>query len=624
MVLTGLGLSQALALFAAAGAIAIALYLLRLRRRSVPVPFLALWEELLGEPSATRLFSRLRHLFSLLVALLVLALLTAALTAPEHGAASSSVRHTLVLVDAGLTMQATDVAPSRLGAAIALARDVVAEAGPNHRMLVAQIDATPLPLGPFTGERDTLEAALAKVTPTDRVTRPEPAYRFAIEVLRGRSDPRVLVISDRAAPPDEGLTRALEDAAIDLAIARIGQSDANFAVTELALRRYPLDARQSELLLAVRNAGTAPGRVEVALFADGAPVAVDTLALAAGATERRFYDDLGGVGRTLEARLRVLDDGRDDLAADDRAYAVVPERRRARILCVSEGNRYLEAALLLDEYLDVDLVTPAAYTAAQGYDAVIFDRFVPPEPPGTDAIYLHPEGGPGHTHPIETRGIVEAPRFEHVVRAHPLVRWIALRDVNVARALELRPAPGDTVVASDPRTPLVVAGTREGHRFVALGFDVRESDLPLRTAWPLLLLNALDWLRQDATALERAYDVGEPIRITLPQGTQSAEVTDPEGKRRPLAVHGGEATTSSARAGLLRVSAEGVAHVVAVNRGGDATGDLAPGPRDDTWRVQHARPSNAHFDYTLWTLLLVAALALLTGEWISYHRRWTV
>jgi hypothetical protein len=38
--------------------------------------------------------------------------------------------------------------------------------------------------------------------------------------------------------------------------------------------------------------------------------------------------------------------------------------------------------------------------------------------------------------------------------------------------------------------PLVVVGTRDGYRFVALAFDPRESDLPLRASWPALLRNA--------------------------------------------------------------------------------------------------------------------------------------
>jgi hypothetical protein len=68
---------------------------------------------------------------------------------------------------------------------------------------------------------------------------------------------------------------------------------------------------------------------------------------------QRVIERLSGGGERLEARIALEDGSRDDLPADDVAYATLPERRRARVLSVGDGNRYLEAALLLDEYLEV-------------------------------------------------------------------------------------------------------------------------------------------------------------------------------------------------------------------------------------------------------------------------------
>ena len=65
-------------------------------------------------------------------------------------------------------------------------------------------------------------------------------------------------------------------------------------------------------------------------------------------------------------RSRCADGAHDDLPADDHAYALLPERRRARVLGRHAGNTYLEAALLLDEYLDVTTVAPAEVPAPAG------------------------------------------------------------------------------------------------------------------------------------------------------------------------------------------------------------------------------------------------------------------
>ena len=39
--------------------------------------------------------------------------------------------------------------------------------------------------------------------------------------------------------------------------------------------------------------------------------------------------------------------------------------------------------------------------------------------------------------------------------------------------------------------PLLVAGRRAGRRFLALGFNPRDSDFVLRVAWPLFVLNVM-------------------------------------------------------------------------------------------------------------------------------------
>jgi hypothetical protein len=47
-----------------------------------------------------------------------------------------------------------------------------------------------------------------------------------------------------------------------------------------------------------------------------------------------------------------------------------------------------------------------------------------------------------------------------------------------------------------------------GQRIAALSFDVADSDLPLRVAFPLLMANTIHWL---------AGETAEPSRVSLPE-----------------------------------------------------------------------------------------------------------
>ena len=93
----------------------VVLYILKLRRRVVAVPFSPLWERILRDKEATSLFSKLKRLLSLLLQLALLALLVLALGDPRAAESLIKGRNVVVLVDASASMQATDVAPSRLG-----------------------------------------------------------------------------------------------------------------------------------------------------------------------------------------------------------------------------------------------------------------------------------------------------------------------------------------------------------------------------------------------------------------------------------------------------------------------------------------------------------------------------
>jgi Ca-activated chloride channel family protein len=624
MQLLGLSLVQLSLVLALAASITLCLYLLKQRRRRVAVSFLPLWEGLLLDRQASRLFARLRHLLSLLLALVIVALMSFALADPQKRAEASAARHMLVVIDVGVTMQARDVAPTRLAAALAQARRLVRSAGPGLRMQVAQMDASTTPLCSWSTDPRELLRALTQVRSSDLPTDPQRAYRFALDVLRGRSNPELAMISDAAIAPDAEVVDALGQAGARISFIPVGRRADDVGISAFAVRRYPLDKNRSELLLELYSAASHPETVELTLLGDGAPIDVQRVTLAPYASLHRIYDDVTGVSRTLEARIKVAGD-HNDLRANDRAYALLPEKRRVRVLCVSDGNRYLEAALLLDEYLDADLLSPAKYTAATGYDAVIFDRFVPPRAPARPALYLDPTGeGPGQ--PLAIAGRIARPFFDKLQEKHPVLRFTALRDANVASALLVRPAPGDEVLAADARGPLIIAGKRAGGPFVALTFDLRESDLPLRVAWPLLLLNTIDWLAGGAPEAGAEGVVGRSERLTLPDGVTRAQVRGPDGRAREATIEGHDLPLTPTRAGFYRIAWNGGERWFAANLSPATRRDLTPQPQLKIKSALAPRPkvASASFERPPWVFLLVLALVLLLAEWLTFHRRWTV
>ncbi|WP_437671001.1 vWA domain-containing protein [Sorangium sp. So ce131] len=631
---TGVPLQTLLQIGALAGAVVVVFYILKLRRRPVAVPFSKIWERVLRDKEATSLFSQLKRLLSLLLQLALLALLLLALGDPRPEANLVEGRNIVVLIDASASMQAVDVAPSRLERAKEEVRKMVRGLSGSDRMLLAQMDAAVTPLSTLTGEISELEAAVAAVKPTDATADFARALRFASDTLIGLPSPEIIVASDGALgePVDPGGPVRLGD--IKLSFLPIGKGSRNAAITEFSVRRYPLDKSRYEVMLEVTNTSDEPLDLELSLLGDGQLTDLTRLRLKPKEKLPRFYPNLSGASKTLEAKLAMADGGSDDLPADNRAYALLPERRRARVQVVTAGNMFLEAALLLDEYLDVTYVEPQRYPAASTFDVTIFDGVAPTVAPGSGSLlYLDPTGT---NLPFEVGKEVvdDDPNyrlgFDELDAKHPLLRYTALSDVNVARAHVLKVEKEDRVVGRSYKGPLLIEGRRSGVKFVALGFDVRESDFPLRIAWPLFLLNAINNFVEEDTSYISSFRTGAVWHIPASSSAEAATLEQPDGTKRAVPIQDGRAVFLGQHAGFytLRVGAGGAEEesMFAANLSAPEESAIAPAAE---LKVD-GRSAGAVSEFKIgvrreiWVYLLAAVLLVTAIEWFTYHRRVTV
>jgi hypothetical protein len=522
-------------------------------------------------------------------------------------------------------MKAIDVKPSRLEAAKEEARKLVRGLGGSDRALVVEMGAVPVPRSTLSGDPTELVPAVDGIRAADIRADLGRGLDLARDALRGLPRAEVIVIGDGALaapepPPDLG--------GVSLRFVPIGKSAKNLAITQFAVRRYPLDKSRLEVMIEVANASTERAEVELSLWGDGAIIDTERVTVAAGERLPRFLPDVGGTRRVLEARLRYADGRVDDLPADDRAWALVPERRRAKVLVVTRGNTYLEAALLLDEYLDVTEIAPSAYPSSGKFDVTIFDGVAPTPSQGSGGlVYLNPPPSGG---PVKLGKPLEGFGFDTWDKKSPILRFAALGDVQVAAGSALEPAEGDKVVGASDDGPILVAGARGGHRFVALGFDPRRSDFVLRPAWPLFVLNTIDSFGETDASYLSSYRTGEVWRVPVPDGARTAELTEPGGARRPVPVQDGRAVTFGNQAGVYKLTtgtgAERVTSEFAANLSDLEESHIAP--RDalvvSGKKAAKAEPGTVGVRREIWAILLFAVLVLSLVEWVTYHRRVTV
>ncbi len=625
MGLAGLPLSSLLGIFAAAGAVVVVFYVLKLRRRAVPVPFSRIWDSVLRDKQATELFSKLRRLLSLLLQLALLALLVLALGDPRPKEDLRDGRHLVLLIDGSASMKATDVKPSRLAQAKAEAEKIVRGMGAADRAIVVQMGSVPTPRSSMSGDQTELLQAIAAVSASDTSADLEAGLAFARDSLRGLGGAELVVIGDGAHGDAASASRVSLEGA-EPRFVPIGSSGKNLSITEFSVRRYPLDKSRYEVMLEVGNLNDTPADVELELSGDG--VIVDVTRLKLGPNERlpRFYQDLAGASRTLTARIKAAP-GLDELPADDTAYALLPERRRARILLVTPGNTYLEAALLLDEYLDVEQVAPGAALPDGKFDVAIFDGVAPPltEQIGS-VLYLNP---PAAATPVPYGNAIEDFGFDTWDRKTPVLRFMSMGDIQVAKGRAFKPRASDRVLGASDYGPILVSGAQGGHKFVALGFDPRDSDLVLRIAWPLFVLNTINAFIEEDTGYVSSFRTGEVWHVAVPGSLNAVNLLEPGGGKHVVPVSDGRAVFRGELAGFYKVTGgtdEAVLGEFAANLSDLDESRIAPA-KELTLAGKKASAVSiaaASLKSEVWIYLLLAVIAVSLIEWITYHRRVTV
>lgn len=589
-----------------------ALYFLRLRRRRVRVASLMLWHAARRSEQLASPFQRFRRHLLLWLQLLILALLVLAFARPYVTTEAQQARSVVLLLDTSASMGATDVAPTRFEHARAEAQAILDGLGPSDEAMIVVAGRSTEVLAPFTRDKGALRVALGRARATEAAGSLEEGLRMALSLGRTRAGVEVVVLSD-GGPDDLG---TVPGAGADVRYVPVGTEARNAGLLALDLRRSPADDHTRQLFLTVGAfGGSGPATVEVTL--DGEAVGRRTETVGPDAPVAMVFDLPSGAEGVVEARLTFPG---DRLPADDRAFALATHEAAHDVLLVG-GDALLTRILARDPRIDARRVAAHAVTAEMigAADAVLFAGAVPDVP--LDGID-HAVFGPQHGGPVDFGAEVKAPRVVGWQRNHPLLRYTQWDRLVIGASRRVTDAAGLVPVVEGDGGPLVLAGERAGGRVVQLAFDPLASDLPLRVAWPVFVMNTVGWLTEgDDEALRSGARAGDAVVRRVPSSIDAVSVQGPG------------AAVARVDDGLLRVTgldAVGVYTLdggswrdrVAVNLGSPEESAIAPRARlvlGDAEAPLQAGLARGRLE--LWRPLLWLALLVLLVEWAVYHRK---
>ncbi len=607
-------------------------YILKIRLRRVPVSTTIFWQQIYDEKRPRSLWQILRHLLSLLIQITWLLLLVFALSEPYFKWEILQARRLVLVVDNSASMRASDVSPSRLEAAKGIGRQSISSLRMRDEMAIVAAGVQPQVVCGLTGHERTLQKALAGIEPSDGPTRVTDAVELAKRLLADAKHGRVVVLSDGCF---EGSEQLAQDERIEWH--SVGRRPANIGITNFQVRRSLLDPIGYEILTEVMNASDEPTECRLEIDFNDAPVDVIPLKLTPGQVWSKAIEKTSVEGGLLTARLAQVEDA---LATDNQAIALLPQRTERKITLVSEGNLFLRKVLEVNPLvrLNVTSILPSTYETDVLY---VFHKQVPATMPQVSALVIDPTES---TNLWQVGEKLENPIVTKQDSDSPLMRHVRLDNVLLPEARQLTPAKkAQALVTALSGDPLYFAMDESGGKVLVLTVNLDEGDLTFRTAFPIMVTNALAWFAGQSGELRESVATGAVADVALPTSAGPMEALSPSGKRFPLplgvasaavgplnecgvwkvqnlltetSLPGGSASKQNNESHVSKPIAE-----LACNLASRAESDLRV-PEKLLAAAPQTAAASGWFVRPIWFYLVAAAWLLATVEWFLYQRRW--
>jgi hypothetical protein len=413
----------------------------------------------------------------------------------------------------------------------------------------------------------------------------------------------------------------------------VGEVGRNLAISALSVRQANGAA---ELFARVDNYGQEPIPAVLSFYTNNTLIQSQAIDVEPGGSQSILLPGLPDQLAVYRASLEPpgeSDQPLDAFSLDDTAFASYQPPATRRVLLVTGdpgGNVFLEQVLAA-----MPGVTPfRALRAEDGsvqipedpFDVYVFDGTISGTLPAGNLLLVNPP-----TNPLFDTGGVFTDTGNIRLNESSITRFVDLGDVQVLKAKQVRLPEWARVLVESDGGPLMFAGETGGRRVAALTFDLHDSDLPLRVAYPVLFANLMDYLAP-ARAFEAGDSLqpGDPLVIRPDPSVTEVAIAAPDNQVYTAAPgEQGVLFTNTDQLGLYAVNylagENQWTDYFAVNLFDPLESTILPATELKVGR-SNIPPAveNEMGQREFWPWLAAAGLLVLMIEWAVYHRRQSV
>lgn len=475
-------------------------------------------------------FKHLRSNFPLIIQILIVIFASLSLADPIWLSPSNLAGNTVLVLDTSASMLAKAESESRIEVAKKMALELVEGVTTKKQIALLETGTMPFLLSRFSDDKDHLTKIISNLKVKEVPGDLKKVSILALSFIRNNPNNSILILTDGADPQLQEVKNL--DPRISIRIIEGGED--NVAITQFSFRRELKDSNKIQLFLNIKNYNQEAVLSPLEITVDEYPVFNESVGLDA-LESRSFIIPLQGLkaGKIL-ARLKR----NDDFTIDNRAFAVLNRSTDIYVQLFTKGNVFLER--VLTSYPNVilnkspEILDDSWQQQLDLNHLVIVDNMPAPTAPNGNLVFIN------HSNPALP--LVEGPKikFPQVTswdRQHPLLKELNIHDLLIQQAKEIESFRGAKPILQSNKTDLVFTVEKEKLRAVYFGFDLKESDFPLKVAFPIFWNNLMNWMIPAiGDPAYTHFQTGSSIPLLLKPQTKEILVRTPDRRRINLPV----------------------------------------------------------------------------------------
>jgi len=489
----------------------ILMYLLKKQHTDIVVSSNYLWEKALKDIEANRPWQRLKKNLLLLLQVLIFTSLVFALTKPYIFSNKIGGGNLILVLDTSASMQSKEEDDTRFNTAIEEVERIISNLKPNTEVTLITTDSKPNIIVNNSNDKATIRDKLRNIEVSNKSDNFDDTISLIKAMTKDMNNYNVVLFTDKEIQTD------IDNMVVNI----ISTNETNVSIDNLS---HSENGDMINVLSTVTNHSNKNVTFDISLYTDNYLMDVQEIELEPRKSKDIYWNDIDNKVSTLKAEIDID----DVLILDNFRYHVVINKPIRKAIIISEENIFLEKAIALNDGIDL-YKSNEILNNLNGYELYIFDGMMPETLPsdGNIIIFDPPENKLFNIEGVQNTGELKLLNDE-------LFKFVDLNFI-IGRVKQLEAPSWATPVLLLDDKPVIFKGQNGKQKFVVCGFDIHNTDLPLKVDFPILIQNMLDYTLNLGRQENISIFSGESIEIDVLPKTEKASIVSPSGNRETIA-----------------------------------------------------------------------------------------